>query len=42
VAAKQETRKQVDYTQKLANMKSNIEIQHTNMITKHSPLTHKM
>jgi len=36
VAAKQETRKQVDYTQQLANMKSNIAIQHINMITNYS------
>jgi hypothetical protein len=41
-AAKQETRKQMDYTQQYANMKSNTAIQHVNMITNYSPLTHKM
>jgi hypothetical protein len=38
----QEIRKQVDYTQQLANRKSNTEIQHMNIITGHSLLTHKM
>ena len=38
----QEKKKHVDYTQQLANMKSNTEIQHMNIITEHSPLTQKM